>query len=135
MAALTNSAYAESIGAATMTLDLANLPSDLTEASPQRDPAPDQASEPANEPACELAPETTTPPAASPAPQESLALRQEPSAVYPANPLIHSLYGGFMNMPDLPGASLRADLWDSFVVSYTNPDFLGFFNLPPIPSA
>ncbi|HWZ50858.1 MAG TPA: hypothetical protein VNW54_05285 [Granulicella sp.] len=118
-----------------MTLDLANLPSDLTEASPQRDPDPDQASEPTNEPACELAPEATTPPAASPTPQETLALPQEPSAVYPRNHFIHSLYGGFMNMPDLPGACLRADLWDSFVVSYTSPNFLGFFNLPPVPNA
>ncbi len=32
-----------------------------------------------------------------------------------------------MGMPDLPGAFLRADLWDTFVDAYTNPDLSDHF--------
>jgi hypothetical protein len=146
MAALTNSAYAESIERGIMPLDLANLPSDLIEASPQPDPAPDQASEPANEPACELAHEVATlaepsnpispePIPSQPMRQETAVVSWEPSAVYPSDNFIHALYGGFMGLPDLPGALLRANLWDSFIEAYTNPDLSHHFAHTVFPTA
>jgi hypothetical protein len=144
VAALTNSVYAESIG--TMTLDLANLPSDLIEASPQAAPAPDQASEPANEAACELAPEATMlaepsnpispdPIPSQPIHQEIAVVSRETSAVYPSDNFIHALYGGFMGLPDLPGAFLRANLWDSFIDAYTDPDLSHHFAHTVFPTA
>lgn len=122
-----------------MTLDLATIPTDLLEASPNRE----QASEPADDSSCEPPPEpaplpaetaSTAPPAAlSPLPEEASTLGQQPSAIYPGNHFLHALYGGFMNMPDLPGVGVRADLWDSLVDAYTSPDPL--FVLPRFPSA
>jgi hypothetical protein len=131
-----------------MTLDLATIPTDRIEASSDREQASDPANDPASEPPPEPAPLPAEPAplpagaaniapnsAASPVPQELFTICPEPSAVYPRNHFLHSLYGGFMNMPDLPGAGARADLWDSFVDAYTSPDLRSLFDLLPFPSA
>jgi hypothetical protein len=126
-----------------MTLDLANLPADLIEAAPDSD----HASEPANDPACELALEASPLPAESsnpipqaasalsPLPQELPILSRETPAVYPSDHFVHALYGGFMGMPDLPGALLRAELWEDFIETYTNPEFSHHFAHIVFPAA
>jgi hypothetical protein len=133
-----------------MTLELATIPADLLESTPDRD----HASEPANDPAGELDPEPTplltetAPPPHSP--QEIAVLSQKTheiqethetqevrktAAVYPQDHFIHALYGGFLGMPDLPGALLRANLWDSFLNAYTNPEFSHHFAHIVFPAA
>jgi hypothetical protein len=119
-----------------MTLDLATIPADLLELTPDRD----HASEPANESARELETEPTpAEPAnpiphstASPLPQEiaqeiAVLPRQAAISYYPNDHFIHALYGGFMGMPDVPGALLRADLWDTFLDAYASPDLRHHF--------
>ncbi len=120
-----------------MTLELATIPADLLEPTPDRDR--DLVSEPANDPAGELETEPTPLPTETAplphSPQEIAVLSQQTleiqetqevqktAFVYPKDHFIHALYGGFMGMPDLPGDLLRANLWDSFLDAYTNPDF------------
>jgi hypothetical protein len=119
-----------------MTLDLATLPADLIEASPDRD----HANEPESDLACELEPVTASLSAPPPAslPQE-IPVRQEipefAAAYYPNDNFIHALYGGFMGMPDLPGTLLRDTLWDSFIDAYTNPEFSHHFAHIVFPAA
>jgi hypothetical protein len=138
-----------------MTLELATIPADLLESTPDRDR--DHASEPANDPAGEqeteptpLLTETAPPPHS---PQEIAVLSQKTHeiqeiqethetqevrktvAVYPQDHFIHALYGGFLGLPDLPGALLRANLWDSFLDAYTNPEFRHHFAHIVFPTA
>ena len=125
-----------------MTLELATIPADLLELTPDQD----HACEPANDPACELETEPTPlPPEPAPpiphSPQEISDLSQktqetmETAAVYPQDHFVHVLYGGFMGMQDLPGALLRANLLDSFLDAYTNPNFRHHFAHIAFPTA
>jgi len=124
-----------------MTLDLATVPADLIEAAQD----PDHASEPANDLACELALEAAPLPAepSNPIPhsasgpiyQETSVGNRETPAVYPNDHFIHALYGGFMGLPDLPGALLRAELWEDFIETYTNPEFSHHFAHTVFPAA
>jgi hypothetical protein len=122
-----------------MTLDLAAIPAELIEDTT----TPDRASQPASDPAAEP---TLEPPAeaASLLPQEiptefqkHLPERNQelPAASYPNDHFIHALYGGFLGMPDLPGALLRDNLWDSFLDAYTNPEFRHHFAHIVFPAA
>jgi hypothetical protein len=122
-----------------MTLDLATIPADLLE------PTPDHAGEPANDPPGETAAKATSLPAqpanpipastSSAIPQEIAVLSEQGSAYYPNDHLIHALYGGFMGMPELPGDLLRANLWDTFLDVYTDPDLRHHFAHIVIPTA
>jgi hypothetical protein len=123
-----------------MTLDLATLPADLLEVSPDRD----HATQPEKDPACELEPADTSLAASSAASllqeiaQELAVLQQTPEfapASYPNDHFIHALYGGFMGMPDLPGALLRDTLWDSFIDAYTHPELSHHFAHIVFPAA
>jgi hypothetical protein len=125
-----------------MTLDLANIPADCIEASPDCD----HASEPANDPACEPSPEATTPlapepansiprSAASPLPQESPVLFRNAAVVYPRDHFIHALYGSFLDTANLPVSLLPATPWDTFLDAYTNPDLSHYFDGAELPSA
>jgi hypothetical protein len=125
-----------------MTLDLAAIPADIIEASTNSDHASQPASGPAAEPALETAAEPASPipdSASTPLPQAVTAQPQTsqelPAASYPNDHFIHALYGGFMGMPDLPGALLRDNLWDSFLDAYTNPEFSHHFAHIAFPAA
>jgi hypothetical protein len=115
-----------------------NTPLDLAEI-PDHDDNHDPANEPANDAGCELTSAEPADPALSAAssllPQESLVRAQKTIAIYPNDPFIHVLYGGFLGMSELPGAPQNSDRWATFIEAYVNPDLSHYFALSDVPSA
>jgi hypothetical protein len=110
-----------------MTLDLATIPADLLETDTA---SADEAANPTAEPAAE----------ASAVQHEADATDipvpcDVPPASYPRDVFIHSLFGSFIGMPEIPSGLRRDTIWDNFLRAYNSPDFAPLFADVTFPNA
>jgi hypothetical protein len=110
-----------------MTFDLATIPADLLETDTA---SADEAANPTAEPAAEAA-------AAQPEVDATdlLATRDDSPASYPRDVFVHSLFGSFIGMPELPFGLRRDTIWDNFLRAYSSPDLAPLFADVTFPKA
>jgi hypothetical protein len=100
-----------------MTFDLATIPADLLETDTDA-ASSDQAAEP-------------TPEAAAAQPEDDATdlptPRDDTPAAYPRDVFVHSLFGSFIGMPELPFGLRRDTIWDNFLRAYNSPDLAPLF--------
>jgi len=110
-----------------MTFDLATIPADLAETDTS---SADDATNPTAEPAAEASafqPEDDA--------MDLPVTRDVPPATYPRDVFIHSLFGSFIGMPELPFGLRRDTVWDNFLRAYNSPDLAPLFADVTFPQA
>lgn len=110
-----------------MTFDLAAIPADLLESDAA---SADETAHPTSEPA---------PEAVAAQPEDDVidlpATRDDIPVAYPRDVFIHSLFGSFIGMPELPFGLRRDTIWDNFLRAYSSPDLAPLFADVTFPNA